>query len=295
MPVRESDEDNFNRGDAHLRESILIADRLSDRRAMFRGECNGRLARSVALSNVPTRILQEILQLDYAAAKLYNCAFCGSTSEVLRKYAACRRVRYCDDGWCAPVQCCQYSLRGFSLTHSTDICVSGKYNFHPIERLSYRLRASYMCSLQILTPILRGVKPELGRQGGFAALERLEMRPTGKEPALQSPNTFPGVCRVFLRDVDWLDSASFPRGVGHELHLARLLQGDIEVHGRFDAVRRDEEAVVLQDRRLAVLERCRDGFALLLVKHHAAEVVVDNVVLCSPLELSLDVVSSHAL
>ena len=47
-------------------------------------------------------------------------------------------------------------------------------------------------------------------------------------------------------DLDGLRARARCSGVGHELHLARLLEGDEEVHRSLDRVGGDENAVVLR-------------------------------------------------
>ena len=59
--------------------------------------------------------------------------------------------------------------------------------------------------------------------------------------------------RVLWWDRDRLAARARRRRISHELHLARLLQGDEEVYGGFDRIGGDEDTVVLYTRK----EDCR--------------------------------------
>lgn len=90
----------FWRGDVYAGERECSDAQVAVWRAMFRGEWNGRYARSVCWSDAPPELLHEILLLNYPDVKTHSCAICGRKSVVLYRCSACRRMRYCDDDWC---------------------------------------------------------------------------------------------------------------------------------------------------------------------------------------------------
>lgn len=88
------------RGDVYAERRASSASQVARWRAVFRGEWNGRYARSVCWSDAPPELLDEILLLDYPDVKTQSCSFCARRSIVLYRCPACRRVRYCDENWC---------------------------------------------------------------------------------------------------------------------------------------------------------------------------------------------------
>ena len=87
---------------------------------------------------------------------------------------------------------------------------------------------------------------------------------------------------LLVTDENLLVPGSCTGRIREQLSVARLVEANEPKRRGVDRLRDGQQAVILQDDRLAVPERLGDAFALLAVQHHAAEVVIDGVRLPEP-------------
>src|SRR5277367_6200282 len=102
-------------------------------------------------------------------------------------------------------------------------------------------------------------------------IERLELEPARERATDDFVRLRGSLRRDLLQGL-----ATFKRRLGYELYLARPLHGDEPPHRLIDRSADRDQAVVLQDRRLALADRVGDPLAFVKLDRHAAKVVIDG-------------------
>lgn len=95
----------------------------------------------------------------------------------------------------------------------------------------------------------------------LSVLKDLELRSRAKPRVTKGANDLVRLFRLLVADRYGELTATRRSGLRHELHMARLLEHDEVVQGRVNGVRRDQQAVVLQNdslRKLPVISPCSE-------------------------------------